>query len=662
MIKKNKRIIGIIFIIVIAILIFKVGFRPKGLTVGEIPSGCNVVGSGTTDNVFTCTSQCDVNGFDTCTSQTGEQQIVVFRTNAKSSNDYENAETWIAINGVPSGKSLTETSNLIGYCPTGSHGNIVGGVLSMDTPHNNDIRIYNSRIYIVIGSDMFRYDVCDSADLSLTPKEPYTSNNQEIYSGTTNAYLCEKEWKITKSGQTINSGIATYSGGSSGDYETGVKRLNRNEVFEFSGRISYAIIDATQSCIIDTCNIENTGYYKCIEDNNGCKVKSNSLTLCSEGEFCIQKPSGAECSIPFDIFYEFQDANENTKTGFGIDEDIYFDLLTNSQTINNAILDISLLDSQNNVIVTKTRTITYPNTQSLILDFPSQSDTGLYKIRLDISFEDKQVSREYEFRVANPISLSIRAFSEGAGTTLFTNEPSIVEFRVFDDAGNPTSANTNLILDINGKTIQSPIPITKTLGVYQYIVVVQEDGILNAIGSAEKLGFTKTQTAEFIVKPADIRIEFLNIGLLQDIKLGAYTIEFETRNPQGDLINTQNSVEVILPAGTKQSLTSIQGSNGKYSFVYNFNTEGGYKIKIRSETIGYTPKEVESPFINVIKEGGDILECDSSDDCGLGKICVNNKCTDESPGSSILVYLLIGGSILLVVVIVILIIKLKKRK
>ena len=65
-------------------------------------------------------------------------------------------------------------------------------------------------------------------------------------------------------------------------------------------------------------------------------------------------------------------------------------------------------------------------------------------------------------------------------------------------------------------------------------------------------------------------------------------------------------------------------------------------------------------MLNIISEGGNLLECTRNEDCGSQQTCSNNICVDR-PGKGILnlttILLIIG-----VVILIFIIIRIKRRK
>ena len=654
---KTKIIVGMIILIAIVILIrFLILPEIKTTQFNTIVDSCNIIGSGTVQGFFSCPANlCQVYGFKTCNTLV-EGKRVIFRTNSISKDDYSIQGKWISINGIPSGKSLLISDSLFGFCRTSTILSGPGTILERYTSHNNRMSVYNSKLFIETQGKWVQYDSCSSADLTLTPKDPYSSNNQEIYSGL-NLYSCQTP--AYKNGIRVETAI--YSQEKPGDYSTNVYDLTTSHNFSFDGSINYAVLDNNIACIVDTCNDEKTGFYEC-NIVGGCPQKSSQLIQCPSGEYCVQKSSGAICEIPFSLNVVFQDENGKTKTAFTTSENIFLSILINSNSEKYANLAVKLLDSQDNIASQEQiKTITFPNSISWNVKFNSQNSTGSYKALLKIGFDGKTVERYFDTRVSNPISIATRAFS-AQGTSLYSNQISNIEIRVFDDSGNPTTANTNLIAKLNGKTLTTPQPTIKTLGNYQYEFTLGEEGLLNIESSAEKFGYVTKQSTEFIILPLDIRIEFRNIDKILNIGIGTQTVEFTTKNPQGELINTNNDVSVITPSGIVQKLSNVMGSSGQYSFIFNFDKEGGYKIKVRSTAPGFIAKEQETPFINVVK-GTPIPDCFENEDCNLGQICKNGKCEDEQPFNWLLLsFFIVGSLVFIILIIIIIILKIRNKK
>ena len=642
------------------------------------PFSQNVITSGS----FTCPSGniCNVNGYDTCLNKIGgdntQERIVTMRYSlnietGSSAGDHcyvaysRNVDgVWgnLRVYGARGKGSSSQPPNMatcprkdpFGYCITETQSEIE--IWNLDS--GQDFNIYGLE---KISSRTGCSNLVDSNLINKYPLTIYSEKSLETYNFglVTPEYKCSTDWKILNSNGGIKeSGIVIYSGLVSGNYQTGIKQLNAEETFMFLGKINYTTFDISKSCVFDTCNDIKTGYYKC-ENVNGILQKT-SLVLCDTGNLCSDTPSGASCVSPFSITSNLLDANNKLKTGYGTGESIYFSTNINSQSVTNALVKIILEDSNGNLIASKIFNLNFPNTSPINVNFAGINNSGDYQIHLKISYSDKIANEIYSFRVANPVTMVIRAFSESTGTTLYTNDQTTVELRVFDDAGNPTSADTNLIASINGINLIVPNPVINSLGIYDYNFRINEEGLLRVTATINKFGFSISQNQEYTIKPSDIRITYTNIDLIQNVKPSSYTITFETKNPQDELINTQNIVKVLISSGQTVTINNLQGDSGKYSFVYDFAIQGGYKITVNSQANGFTSKSLESPFINIVPNGI-TLDCLKDSDCVSPRTCLNNKCVGtENPTSYTL--LIIIGSLILLVFIIILVVLLRRKK
>jgi len=164
---------------------------------------------GTTSVSYECPENhlCEAQAILHCTTITGEHSVVIFRTNAVEEDDYgdKDKEIWIAINGIPSGKNLIEIEDLRGYCKTGYKA--LGISTGRRTPTFNKIGVRNSKLFIEDpNGDWFEYIPCDLSEeqLSIIQQEPYTSNNQEVTSGTTQKYNCLAK-EVTLRGESFET-------------------------------------------------------------------------------------------------------------------------------------------------------------------------------------------------------------------------------------------------------------------------------------------------------------------------------------------------------------------------------------------------------------------------------------------------------------------------
>lgn len=668
----------IIFVIIALILLFGVFLYFKPFQQAVLGT-CNIVASGTTVSQFTCeSSSCTVNGWDNCLEKQEIIGNVIARTNINLKNmtcgnygctasdmyNYFKTNTLeLDVNPSILGNSgdTTSLSTLfnvfLSYSTSGySHTNVLFWFDQKDKFDRNWRMsvVSTSGDYLIEWTDGSQYYSFRLSKYGNTnPRIPivissipeYAVNKQEAYtdgltSSISTSYQCQEQWQIlTSSGSVKTSGTASYSSNTFGKYQTGSKTLSTNEKFIFSKNIDYSVVDLSNACTISKCNDLKTGYYNCIKDANGCNTLSTQLTSCPSNT-CQDTLSGAKCADVFSVSGELLDSKYASKTTFSAGETIFFKTLITSSIVNTATVRVSLEDLNNNIIATKNYNMNFPNTNPLEMSFAGINDSGDYKVVLRISSADKIFEQEFPLRVSNPITIVIRAFDENTGTKLYTNNDFTIQVRVFDSSSSPTTGTTTLVTSLNGVSINAISSNSPSLGVYDFKYKVDKDGLFKVQATVDKFGYKIINNQEYVVNPSDIKIAFMNINSIQNVVPGEYTIRFETTDPQDNLISTQNTVSILQPEGRTVILDTIDGSNGEYSFDYNFATQGGYKIKVSSSATSYTSKVLESPFINIV-ESGKKYECVSSSECDTNQVCTNNECIEQKSKTNYSLYIII---------------------
>ena len=669
--KFDKKIIILIFL-ALALFIYAGGLKNiKFFTT-------TITDSGISPSPYICpigADGCDVRGVIKCNIPKKEGKVI-FRTNAQSSDDYNEIGTWIAINAIPSGKELVETSDLKGYCRSSSTTSYAQPTNRI-TPHNNRIMVWNSRLYIETPSSIRLYTLCDNADLTPESKEPYSSNNQEIISGSTNLYSCSGEFRIIDNGNIINSEQIIYSDSVPGESKSSFYSLESGQKAEIIGgdenNIEYRVLEIKEECVKSICNPSRTGYFECI---NG--KLSDKVTLCNQeaGEQCFDGSDGAECRIPFNkIDVTFLDSNKNQKSGFTSSEDIFLKIIISSEKISSGNLLIKVFEGENQI----GSPIPVSNVQfdgkPLIIQLPNPSISGNYYVTLDISYLDNSITigkdEKYNFRIAAPIILSMPLpYSPKTGTALYTTYPVYLDLKTTDANGNPVDVSSiDLKVKLNGVLIPNPDYVTPLPepGLYRFIYEFKEPGLLEVRAKVNRFGVESNEVMfNQEIKRPFIITKFLNIGMLRSIPPSIQRVKFETRDSLGNLIDTNNIVKII-PPGASVGSGDIDVSNsvnresiGTYYFDYNFDKVGGYSIRIISSAEGFEVGNIaDSGAINV-NPGNIPDECSTSEDCNLGEICIDGKCkTRDRP---LLIYLIIGGMVVFIIVLTIIIFRLRKKQ
>lgn len=528
-------------------------------------------------------------------------------------------------------------------------------------------------IFISDGKGRYWEYIPSSCGADLTPSPKYNCQNQELCKDFINKYSCGGEFRIEQSStdKTViyKEDLFYSSNNIAGEDASIQKTVNPGNVIYVAGGdrniVISEVVDTTQSCTKDKCSSDNTGVIKCINQ------REQPVEFCSANSLCIADSLGAKCGTPVKVISsQFVDASGNPTSGYKSGEQIKFrfTLSSSSSTVTSAIVNVQLQNSQGGTQQpTQTKTVSLSSGTSSQTDvvFGGIQETGSYFVVLDINYgtNGKVVpAPRYELKISNPITLTVVGYSESAGsTTMYSNEPAIVEIRVSQN-GQPVTANLNLVTKQGGKVLQNPTPsvVENSLDgfeayIFKYnLLPVTKDELLSVDVTGERNGYTTTLIhTDFQIKQASVQIEYTNIGKFVDIKPGVYTIEFQTKTPQGELIDSENRVNVIV-SGKVQDITSLlKGSDGIYSFDYNFELANqGYFFEVISSADELGSQTLRTKGINVIPEGGGLLQCVSHDDCSYPQICQNSLCVSPPKPVNYLLYIIIAASIFLIIVII----------
>ena len=148
--KDNKLFYTIIFLALALLVMFYLNQEkePGALTPFAVGSEtCEFVWGSTASGIYNCMvpDGCFAWIAPIFCDEEVNTQIVELRTNADFASDYDNAGTWIAINGVPSGTTLIKTDTLGGYCRTSTTGGS-NNPINRETPHGNEIHFWQKNL------------------------------------------------------------------------------------------------------------------------------------------------------------------------------------------------------------------------------------------------------------------------------------------------------------------------------------------------------------------------------------------------------------------------------------------------------------------------------------------------------------------------------------
>lgn len=694
MARRHRSHKGVITFFVAVAIILALGsyfyfFNPFEESMLPLKDQCYVVSSGTLQNSFPCDGgKCDVRVSDFCNSKSPDTSVVSFRTNllAKdlTSAGWSVTGKWIAYDVTGDGtlECFSQNTNNLGankkftsYVQTPA---VVGGYrwnsdYSYIFVSNDPLFKTNYGVLSIGANKQLAFLSGSGCDLTSTTKEPYKTNGQEMYSGTTSSYQCSKD--IYVDGKLLTT--ITYSNKDAGKYESAVIHLNKGQKLESSGAdIEWAVVDDSKACSASKCNDQKTGYYAC--STGTCPTLSSTLVKCGSGEYCTQSGSGgaAMCGAPFETHGE-------VISGRTAGEPITFEYLISSPTVSLVTITYRLIninDRSKNLDISSNNAVSLPTSKKTIT-FAGQG-IGSYEIIVEKTYSGATVANEvYPFVIGSALTTQVFVpQSPLTGTNLIVGSPFYVDAQALEGAIVVTELSEfdvkATLLDVNNvvKTLTvSPgqIKSTQTGSVMRYTFIVTEPGKFTFEAAAKKYGVPsdkKSRTAD--VKPSKISISFTNIAHLVNMQPGEQTVTFETTDPMEQLIDVDYHVELI-PSGAAQGTEDIDvtssvkkqtglDNTGKYEFTYNFQT-GTYIIEVSKVTAtGYSIESVaKSPSINV-DPTATVKECISSEECSAGKVCIDNTCVDKEP--PYMLYFLIIGISVIVIVLIVVIVKMARRK
>lgn len=667
----KKGSIGLIFVISIVVLLFLLGnnmfddvLRPMSIitplkeysTPYVCPSGDRTA--------------CNIKGVMECSSKGASNPRVVSRTDNSDFSD-----GWVAI--------YDETSqSLQSYCDGGAISSSridksvpvslpydVIGYISYG-PFNPCITskcVYIQNNKYNDGTHFFEFEPKScGADLSPIPK--YSCKNQELCEGEIATYSCSGDIRVEKSTTDptiiIQEQLSYSSNSQPGKDISSQYTINAGNVVFVSGGdrnfVESEVVDVRQECTKNSCTNDKLGVIECLDG-----IQSQP-DYCTGNSICVEDVKvGARCDDPILI------SSTQYKSAYLLGENIYFlaFLTSQSDSINRASVNIKLLDELGNIIEStgsKDISLSKSSLSQISANFGSKNETGKFKIVLDISFGDNRrviPEHSYDISVRQPFKLDIRAFGEKSGSVaLYTNERILVELRV-SEAGRPATLNEiNLTVKqgikvLNNPTYTSSVDELNKVQVYSFLYdllpTLSEENIKISV-IAERLGFTTPLIERsFIVKPAQVVISFTNQDKFINVAPGVYPITFETRTPQGDLIDTRNNITVLIAGVSRDVSGSLVGIGGSYSINFNFDKSTGYIFNVVSSAPNLLGGKASTKVLNIISGGGGVLECTKNEDCGTQQTCSNNICKDkpDKPIFNITIILLIIGAVVLVIII-----------
>jgi len=422
------------------------------------------------------------------------------------------------------------------------------------------------------------------------------------------SYSCSEEILIdndVKGTLSWNKNTPTPFGG----YEGNTYRLREGQKFEFDGKINWeqTFIEAEPefACNTDVGKLQ-IGQKAC--DGRlllECKLADETPIL-EKTDCAIDNlkcdPSGiASCEPPYTVNILVNDVEpeENKVIQIMRASEIKIEFTINEIEQNIRREVIATIEGED----TDTDFSREPN-KLLVLEAPNT--IGFYDLAISMNHPDVDYLKEFEIQVIEPISIQLSPINP----IQFDNQLIKVKALITQ-----SGASTNLVdwdwetyIFPQNRRITPAEEYKSGTGVYISEYDITGENTLRARFKAqhEKGGIWTdwTDWVEVRIREAGIIIE---TDFVSDVEPGYYINKFKTKDPSGNLIDTSNIVSVI---SQKRGLivVPVDGSNGEYSFSYNFDDGDLYRIKIKSTNPELGTQELNNGIgetINVFKKGSE---------------------------------------------------------
>ncbi len=568
-----------------------------------IPSQCTVSTGGTTTGSFSCPSDssCIATVKLDCNTQISAPKVI-FRTNGNwIAWDYDSDGDLdcYSINSNPSPTCNIPFTNkiLLPQLSPIARGKFLYGSSSTVFTKKTEVETnYCAGIRYLSGTG------CNTA------VSPQGSEYYEITSGSANSYQCSQSVTGSK------TKLISYSGSVPGFTKESFA-LSSGQKINWVGDIEYTISKAKTSECTKNVKVTSNTYYLCITDSNGCGIIDRTQTqscgtllfnentgLCETPTSCIasngqiiQKGNTLctsesvleKCITPPTITKETASSGKVCRDGkivdaYTVSTSLSSLVLSTSDKLKvEFVSDLTSKDitatiyQSSTVIQTKTQQTSSGKTT---FTFDTLS-VGYYTVKISFSDTHGDYEKTYDFQVTESLTVVLDAKS----LTQFNNLPIEVMLKSYKSGNFKDLSDKQIEATFNGIAVSPETIEHPSLGllVYYYNLKNKGDGNLRvrARGQDETGLWTDwTEYFQIEVKKASILIstEFIN-----DKCTGTLENKFFTKDSQGNYINTNNIVKIDKPLGGSDTV-STTGTNGKYSFSYNFLEGGLYIVRITS--------------------------------------------------------------------------------
>lgn len=524
---------------------------------------------------------------------------------------------------------------------------------------NDEFNLYiknnNGDCWETRNSGTYRFDDCGVSPSIIPQSSCYTP---EICEGEPSRYECSAEVRLN---DEIQENLFYTSLSSGGSRTSSQYTLNPGDKFEIIGgdsiEIGYLALRNEERCYSDYC--QGNGYIPCI-DEFGNPVLEGELGFPDSDNFeaCQYGCDNGKCLDPYNVKIELKDANGFPKESFAKGDEVKIYVTIETPSVISGDLTLSIREStiQGPSIFSETRTfsanelqifttnIDYTDSFYIVLaiDYPVLQEPDIYGI---------EQGEFTSFNIVDQFTANLR-FTQTIGGVDVSNEfytgyPIKIEY-IFQEPGQTPILPDSAIVTYNGNPLTLSSQFTDDENGYNvYLLLTETPGLYEISAKATKGLYTTPESRQSMnIKRDQVVLDYdISHNPVKNNQPYTNILTFTTENRNGDLIETTNTVTILI-RGVESGNLPVKGSGGQYSVDYNFLVPNAdYSFVINSIPSGnLVPSEIQTILIN---SGSDDEEfCNSNDDCGFLGVCSNGNCETNTT----MVFALVGGVFLLLII------------
>ena len=433
---------------------------------------------------------------------------------------------------------------------------------------------------------------------SVLPKPEYAG--KEIYKGTTQAYICKENVYINGNNMDTLEWIDTEPTTS---YSKKSYYLQETEYIQFNGIIKLESDTIPENtCTLNDGTIIQVGERKCVgnelvycENINGL-IRTTEIDCTLSGKVCNQQTISCQAPLGVAITLNGRSYDESENIPAEMGSVIELTVRINEPVANrrevivgieggNQLSDIST-EQIRNFQLTVPQSFGY---KQLIISVFHESGTITNTYTLNVQQQlDVTVTSD------NPVQydsqqISVRALGRKIETYVNVND-----WR-FESEYNNVQISPSKLSRISTGIIEARYNL---VGDGVLMVRSQMQSVKNGAWS------DWSDWYRIDVKKSTV---ILSTDFINDEAIDTYKLSFQTKDSSGSLIDTANTVTIVRPDGTKETISTNTESLGTYSLTYPFYTAGLYTVKITSThaSLGSTQlNNGQGTTINILGGGG----------------------------------------------------------